>query len=78
MRGKVDDGDFGTLEPAGSRELHVGDIVLAKVHGREYQHLIKATQGGRLLIGNNRGGVNGWVGAHAIYGVATKVAASDR
>jgi hypothetical protein len=51
----------------------VGDIVLVRVNGRVYLHLIKAVGGGRFLIGNNKGGVNGWVGPNAIYGVATAV-----
>ena len=38
-----------------------------------YLHLIKAVNQGRFLIGNNRGGLNGWVGPHAIYGLATRI-----
>jgi hypothetical protein len=73
MAGRVNDGDLVTVEPLGERDLHVGDIVLVRLHGREYLHLVKAIQGGRSLIGNNRGGVNGWVGRHAIAGIATTV-----
>lgn len=73
MTGKVNDGDLVAVEPLGERELRAGDVVLVRVHGREYLHLVKAVQGGRYLIGNNRGGVNGWVGRRAIAGVATKV-----
>jgi hypothetical protein len=35
--------------------------------------VIKAVDGRRFLIGNNRGGINGWVGPHAIYGIATRI-----
>lgn len=49
------------------------DIVLVRVKSSDYLHLIKAVNQGRFLIGNNRGGVNGWVGYNCIYGVATKV-----
>ena len=73
MAGKVDDGDTVTVEPVGERELRAGDIALCKVRGREYLHLVKAVQGQRYLIGNNRGGVNGWVGRAAIFGVAAHV-----
>ena len=73
MSGKVNPGDTVTVEPLGAREPQPGDIVLCKVRGREYLHLVKATQGGRYLIGNNRGGINGWVGRSAIFGVATRV-----
>jgi len=38
-----------------------------------YLHLIKAVDGQRFLIGNNRGGINGWVGPQAIYGIATRI-----
>ncbi len=78
MTGKVNDGDRVTVEPATGRELSVGDIVLVRVHGHVYLHLIKAKQGERLLIGNNRGGVNGWVGRNAVYGVALHIEAVRR
>lgn len=75
MRGKVNDGDLVTLEPAAPELLAVGDIVLVRVHGRDYLHLVKAIGDGRFQIGNNRGGINGWVGANGIYGKAVKVEA---
>ncbi len=73
MTGRVNDGDLVTLAPCDPATLNVNDIVLVRVRGTDYLHLIKARQGERFLIGNNRGGINGWVGARAIYGVATKV-----
>lgn len=73
MSGKVNDGDRVTLEPCDPATLQVGDIVLVRVHGADYLHLIKAIQQERFLIGNNRGGINGWVGRHAIYGRATHI-----
>lgn len=73
MKGKVNDGDLVTLEPWPSEKLAVGDIVLVRVHGNVYLHLIKAIDGERFQIGNNRGGINGWVRAQNIYGKATKV-----
>jgi SOS-response transcriptional repressor LexA len=42
MRGKVDDGDLVTLVPAADITLEVGDIVLVRVSGTDYLHLIKA------------------------------------
>ena len=77
MAGKVDDGDTVTVEPVRERELHPGDIVLCKVRGHQYLHLVKAVQGNRYLIGNNRGGINGWVGRSAIFGIATSVEPSQ-
>lgn len=76
MVGRVNDGDLVTVEPIGERDLHAGDVVLVRVHGREYLHLVKAIQGGRALIGNTRGGVNGWVGRQAIPGIATQITPS--
>ena len=50
--------------------LEKDDIVLVKVKGRHYVHLIQAVQqkmgGIRYQIGNNRGGTNGWVSENAL------------
>ena len=73
MRGKVNDGDLVTIEPCAPESLVVGDIVLVKVHGHVYLHLIKSANDGRFLIDNNGGRINGWVGANSIYGKATKI-----
>jgi phage repressor protein C with HTH and peptisase S24 domain len=73
MAGRVNDGDRVTVAPCNPSALRVGDVVLVRVHGHEYLHLIKAIQGSRYLIGNTRGGINGWVGQHAIFGIATAV-----
>lgn len=73
MSGKIESGQLCTVEPVESSTLGVGDIVLCKVNGREYLHLIKAIQGPRFQIGNNRGRVNGWVSAGAIFGKCVKV-----
>jgi SOS-response transcriptional repressor LexA len=73
MKGKVDDGALVTLQPSVPDQLRPGDIVLVRVHGSDYLHLIKAISNGRFLIGNNRGGTNGWVGPNAVYGIATKI-----
>src|SRR5262249_50739486 len=73
MKGKVNDGDLVTLTPCNPAALSVGDIVLVRMHGNDYLHLIKAIDGERFQIGNNRGGINGWVRASGIYGIAMKV-----
>jgi hypothetical protein len=73
MKGKVDDGALVTLEPYDPASLVVGDIVLVRMRGTVYLHLVKAVSKGRFLIGNNRGGINGWVGANGIYGKATLI-----
>ena len=73
MRPRVNSGDLVTLQPCDPDTLNPGDIVLVRVKGNDYLHLVKAKDRGRFLIGNNRGGVNGWVGPNAIYGLAVKV-----
>ena len=73
MKGKVNDGDLVTIEPCDPNKLEVGDIVLVRVKGNDYLHLIKAINQGRFQIGNNRGGINGWVGHNCVYGKAIKI-----
>jgi hypothetical protein len=73
MTGKVNYGDLVTLEPCEPHTLEVGDIVLVRVKGHIYLHLIREKNGLRFLIGNNRGLVTGWVGANAIYGKAARI-----
>ena len=75
MSGKIESGQLCTVVPAAPETIAVGDIVLCKVRGHEYLHLVKAIQGKRFQIGNNRGRINGWVSANAIYGRLTKVEA---
>lgn len=73
MKGRVDDGNLVTLVPAKPEDVGVDDVVLVRVGGRDVLHLVKAKDGGRFLIGNNRGGTNGWVGPAAVYGKAIRV-----
>jgi hypothetical protein len=73
MKGKIESGQLCTVEPVDPETLKVGDIVLCKVYGRQYLHLVTAIQGKRIQIGNNRGGINGWIGANGVYGKCTKV-----
>ena len=74
MTGRINDGDLVTLLPVTDPSVLVVDTaVLCRVNGKEYLHLITAVQGNRYLIGNNRGGVNGWTGFRNIYGIVSKV-----
>jgi hypothetical protein len=75
MTGRVNHRDVVTVAPYGDAEPQVDDVVLVKVKGQEYLHLVKARQGDRYLIGNNRGGTNGWVGRGAIFGRAISIKA---
>ena len=73
MSPKIESGQLCTVEPVEPAELAVGDIVLCKVNGNEYLHFVKAIQGPRFQIGNNKGGINGWIGPNAVYGRLTKI-----
>lgn len=73
MSPKIESGQLCTVVPTTADELEVGDIVLCKVGGAEYLHLIKAIQGERYQIGNNRGRINGWVTMGSIYGRLLRV-----
>jgi hypothetical protein len=63
MTGKVNHGAKVTLAPCDAVDLEPGYVVLVRVRGNILLHLIKACRDGQYLIGNNRGGINGWVTA---------------
>jgi hypothetical protein len=64
MAGRVESGQLVTVEPvADVATLAVDDVVLCTVRGAQYLHLIKAVRGKQFMIGNNRGGINGWTTA---------------
>ena len=73
MAPKIESGQLCTVEPVDIATIRVGDIVLCKVNGNEYLHFVKAIQGQRFQIGNNRGGINGWIGANCVFGRLVKV-----
>ena len=72
MKGKIESGQLCTVSPT-LGDLKVGDIVLCKVKGSEYLHLIKAIKDGKYQIGNNCGHMNGWIEPKFIYGKLIKV-----
>ena len=72
MTGKINSGDLVTVVPATADSVEVDDIVLCKVSGTQYLHLVKAKDSeGRLQIGNNQGRINGWT--KAVYGKCISV-----
>lgn len=74
MDPKVKNGAKVTLTPITDPEkIKEGDIVLVSVKGKDFLHLVKARRGAQYLIGNNKGGTNGWVSAHALHGLATEI-----
>ena len=73
MVGRIESGQLCTVAPLGDRVPVVNEIVLCRVKGAQYLHLVKAIQGDRFQIGNNRGGINGWITARQIFGRLTAV-----
>ena len=73
MSGRIGSGQLCTVEPIGDREPDIGNVVLCKVGRSQYLHLVKAKQGNRYQIGNNKGGINGWVTINQIYGILLSV-----
>ena len=73
MSPKIESGQLCTVMPVDPAIVRVGDIVLCRVNGSEYLHFVKAINGGRFQIGNNRGGINGWIGPNGIYGRLSRI-----
>lgn len=72
MTGIVNHRDLVTVVPATVHDVKAGDVVLCRVAGADYLHLVRQKDGkGRCLIGNNKGHDNGWT--KAVYGKCTKV-----
>ena len=72
MTGIIGHRDLVTVVPATVDDVQEGDVVLCRVAGAEYLHLVKAKDAkGRVLIGNNKGRTNGWT--KAVFGKCTKV-----
>lgn len=69
-----------TVSPVDPAKVEVGDIVLARVAGTVYLHLVSAIDaaGGRVQISNNRGRVNGWTNHARVYGICTVVDGARR
>lgn len=69
MEPLIRDGQEVTVDPIKPGDvIAVGDVVLCKVNGNEYLHLVKHREPDKFLIGNNKGRVNGMIGSEAIYG----------
>ena len=53
--------------------LSKNDIVLCKVNGRFYLHLIHAIKWDTFLIGNNHGHMNGWTPKRNVFGRVVEI-----
>jgi hypothetical protein len=52
-------------------DCDVDDVVFCKVKGHFYTHLVKGKGLKGLLIGNNKGGINGWT--KQVYGKVIEI-----
>ena len=69
MAPKLMSGEAVIMEPVNEDTvLEKGDIVLVKVNGKYYCHLISAIRKNSYQISNNHKHVNGWVSKSKIYG----------
>jgi SOS-response transcriptional repressor LexA len=71
MTPKILSGQLVKIEPKGLTEVQEGDIVLAKVKGNYYLHLVTAVEAERVQISNNHGYVNGW--SRQVFGKVIEV-----
>jgi len=68
----IKSGQKHKLDPIKLEDVLKDDIVFCKVKGCLYTHLVLATDKRKgLLIGNNRGGINGWT--KIVYGKVVEV-----
>lgn len=67
---KIHSGDLVTVSPD-IHELKKGDIVLCKVNGKQFLHLIIKIDRDVFQIGNNKGHINGWT--RTIFGKVIQV-----
>jgi hypothetical protein len=83
MEPLIKDGELVTVVPSKAVPSE-GAIVLCKVAGAQYLHLVTAIEltkvdplsGSstcRVQISNNKGHINGWTSIRDVYGVVTKV-----
>jgi len=73
MTGKINSGQLCTVRPLEINEPNIGQIVLCKVNGFQYLHLVKAKQEERASIGNNKGKINGCTSIKNIYGICIAI-----
>lgn len=70
MSPRINSGDLVTVT-SDVKTIERDDIVLCKVGGKQYLHLVKAVDGDCYQIGNNKGRINGWT--KQIYGKVINV-----
>ena len=72
MTGRISSGQLCTIKPV-DREPAKGDVVLCKVRGAQYLHVVTGVRGDQFQISNNHGHVNGWTARANVYGLLVSV-----
>ena len=72
MTPRIKSGQEVVVVPVDLAALRVNDVVLVRVFGKVYLHLIRQVSrtGNLFQIANNKGRVNGWVTGEHVYGKA--------
>ena len=73
MRPLMAPGDALYIKKVDMSKLRVGDAVFCKVCANLQVHKVSAIDKERWQISNNKGFINGWVGASSIYGLCVQV-----
>lgn len=73
MTPRIKSGQLCTVNINLFNDIAIGDVVLCKVNGSQYLHLVKAIRGDQVQIGNNHGKINGWTNIRNIYGKLIKI-----
>jgi hypothetical protein len=80
MKGRIGDGDLVTLTPCHTQDLKPGAIVLVRIQGRRFSHIvlhqILERVDANFLIGNAQGRQDGWVSEADIFGVVSDIQTS--
>ncbi len=74
MSGRIESGQTVTLAPILAETIiEIDDIVLCRVSGSQYLHIVKSIEGDRYQIGNNKGHINGTTGRNNLYGKVIQI-----
>ncbi|MCB0581226.1 MAG: hypothetical protein KDD10_18185 [Phaeodactylibacter sp.] len=73
MRGRIESGQLVTIRRAGGEEVELGDAVFVRWKNNYILHLVKGIEEDRILIGNNLGKANGWIGYGDVIGKVVAV-----
>lgn len=67
----IRNGHIVVVEPIDT-PVKKGDVVLARVNGRWFLHLVTGNKPGQVQISNNHGHVNGWTSLSNVVGRLAK------